>query len=318
MMKKYILFIAASVIIIVLVGLFLIKTEERTQLKMGTFVKVTLSGPRWLNFEVAFKRAFAAVDRVDAMASVYNKDSEVARLNQAAYLGPVAVSDDLFTLIRDSVKLSKDSDGAFDITVGPLVEWWRSYSNKNRFPSNNEVKRVLSLTGYDKLILDEAPKSVFYKKKGLVINLSAIAKGYAVDCAVEELKKLGFKSAIVNAGGDLYCLGRRSLFRPWRIGIADPRKKSSMAKLLYLSNKAAATSGGYEQYFTHKGKDYTHLIDPKTGYPKESRFYSVTVVAPRCVLADGIATAVAVGGEPVKDKIENLYPEVEIIIKNRP
>lgn len=317
-MKRYILFIIASLLVVILLSTpFCIKTEERTQLKMGTFVKIILRSLRWSDFDTAFREAFAAVDKVDAIASVYNRDSEVSRLNRAAHLRPVVVSDDLFTLISDSIRLNQDSDGAFDITVGPLVKLWRSYkSSKSPPPAADKINRVLSLVGYNNLILDESKKSVYFKKIGVTVNLSAIAKGYAVDRAVDALKELGFKSAIVNAGGDLYCLGKRDFFRRWRIGIADPQNKERIVKLLYLSNRAAATSGGYEQYFTYRGKDYTHLIDPRTGYPKESRAFSVTVVAPDCTLADGIATAVSIGGESLRSKLEELYPGIEIIIED--
>lgn len=315
-MKKTFLFTVVLLIVVLLAASVLIETEERTQLKMGTFVKITLCGPLWFDFDSAFKEAFAAVDRVDAMASAYNKDSEISRLNQTAGKGPVVVSDDLFLLISEAVKLSRNSQGAFDITVGPLIKLWKLYKEKKSLPSDSEIRRALSLVGYDKLILDHPKRSVSFARRGMSINLSAMAKGFAVDKAVAELKRAGFRSAIVNAGGDLYCLGKRNFLKRWRIGIADPDKKGEIARLLYLSNQAAASSGGYEQYYRYQGKDYPHIIDPKTGYSKESEFSSVTVVAANCMLADALATAVFVGGGPVKDSLKELYPSIKIIIED--
>jgi len=313
-MRKYIILL---LLIVILLGLaFYTKTEERTQLKMGTFVKITLTGPRWLDFDTTFTKAFAAVDKVDLIASIYNNESEVTRLNQEAAARPIKVSNELFTVIKDSIALSRYSNGAFDITVAPLVRLWGSYRKKDSIPTEQEVRKTLSLIGYDKITIDEADRSVYFKKKGMAIDLSAIAKGYAIDSTVKVIKEEGFRSAMVNAGGDLYCLGRKGLLRRWRIGIIDPHNRGMIIRVLTLSDRAVATSGGYEQYFVYKGKDYTHLIHPKTGYPIESIFSSVTVIAPNATIADGIATAVSVGTKAAAADIKRLYPDTEIIIED--
>ena len=292
----------------------LVRTQERTKQRIGTYVTVTLRGPFWLDFNSAFEKAFAAIDKVDSIASVYNKDSEVSGLNYAAHREAVRVSEGLFFLIKESVGLSRNSGGAFDITVAPLVDLWRYYKDRATIPSDSEIKDVLYSVGYGNIILNEFKKTVSFAKEGVSVNLSAIAKGYAVDKAIEGIKSLGFKSAIVNAGGDLYCLGKRDFINGWRIGIIDPKYKSRVIRIVNIHDKAVATSGGYEQYFTYNGKDYSHIIDPKTGYPVErSRLFSVTVIAPTCTLADGIATAVSVGGEAVKKRLKESYPGVEII-----
>ena len=146
------------------------------------------------------------------------------------------------------------------------------------------------------------------------IDLGAIAKGYAVDRAVHEIRKSNLRSAVINAGGDVFCMGKRKFMLPWRVGIRDPYHKDAIYKVLNISNKAVATSGGYEQFFLYGDKYYSHLIDPKTGYPANSRFSSVTVIADSCLMADAIATAVFVGGQAIKDKLETLYPEIRIVV----
>jgi thiamine biosynthesis lipoprotein len=289
------------------------ETQERTQLKMGTFVKIQLQAPRWYDFDNAFNKAFSAIDRIEKIASMYDEDSELNRINRTAHKRPVALSDDLFLLVKTSMELSRNSDGAFDITVAPLVRLWKPFiKGKALMPTAKEIKKTLEAVGYKKITLDEKRKTIFFTRRGMAIDLSAIAKGYAVDNAVAELKKAGCRSAIVRAGGDLYCLGKKNFYQPWHIGIRDPKNENNILGILYLSDKAVATSGGYEQFRYKEGKTFTHLIDPSTGYPKDKAYFSITVTAPNCMLADGIATAVSVGGDDLKNRLKDAYPDVDI------
>jgi thiamine biosynthesis lipoprotein len=312
MRKPLLLFLAIAFIFF---PSFLIRAQEQTELKMGTFVTIKLQGYIWSDFDSAFNEAFLAIDNVESIASIYKNDSEISRLNEKAYREAVVVSKELFSLIKDSLALSKDSDGAFDITVGPLVKLWRGYREKKSLPYNGEIEEALSAVGYKNIIIDEPKRTVRFLKKGTSLDLSSIGKGHAVDSAVEALKRCGFHSAIVNAGGDIYCLGRKNIFSRWSIGILDPQDNARIIKRLYVSDKAVSTSGGYQQYFTYKGKDYSHIIDPRTGYPvKKNRSFSVTVTAPYCAVSNRIATATCVGGEALKNKLEGKYPSVDIII----
>ncbi|MFH1867423.1 MAG: FAD:protein FMN transferase [Candidatus Omnitrophota bacterium] len=316
-MRRKIIPIALLVILtLIIAGVLLFETREQTKLKMGTFVRIVLHGERWLDFDNAFKKAFDAIDKIDKTANVYDPDSELSRLNQKACVEPIAVSNELFALIDYSLKLSDETDGIFDATAFPLVELWKRYQNGGQAPSTDEIDKALSFVGYKFIKLDESQKTVFFGKKGLALDLSAIAKGFAADRAIVELEKCGFKSAVVNAGGDLYCLGRKYFLMKWKIGIMDPADNKRIESILYLTDKAAATSGGYEQHFTYEGKEYTHIINTKTGYPKEVRFSSVTVIASACMIADGIATAVLAGGKNVKKEIQESYPGIDIIVKD--
>lgn len=310
---KFLLY--AVIIIIVLAVTFSLLTDqrERTEYKMGTFVSISLFGFRWHDFDPVFDKAFSAIDHIDNIANIYNEESEVSILNRTAYKSPVVVSNDLFLLIKDSKALYDASDGAFDVTVAPLVELWRPYWDRDAVPEKEIIQKTLDYVGSDKIVLNQPNQTVSFTKEGMKIDLSAIAKGYAVDKAIVAIKGSGFRSALVNAGGDLFCLGKKDLLFLWRVGIRDPRKKGDMLEILRLSNSAVATSGGYEQYFVYKNKDYTHLLHPKTGYPVESVFSSTTVVAKRCLVADAIATAVAVGGTDIISKLEDIYQDIDII-----
>lgn len=281
---------------------------------MGTFVDIRLTGFMWDDFDLAFKNAFEAIEKVERRADLYNSESELSRLNRSSQKMPFSLSEELFSMIYNSNIIYNESNGAFDITVAPLATLWKSHIKKKSVPKKSDIRQALAVTGSDKLVLDQERRTVFFKKKGMNIDLGAAAKGYAVDKAIYEIKRVNFRSAMINAGGDVFCLGKRRFIFPWRVGIRNPYNKNDIYKVVNMSNRAVATSGSYEQFFLHRDKYYNHLIDPKTGYPVNNVFGSVTVIADSCFMADAIATAVFVGGEAIKDKMKRLYPDIEIII----
>jgi len=291
-------------------------TQKRTQVKMGTFVEITLRGPAWTDFNKIFNKAFSEIDRVEKMVSTFDAKSPVSVINRKASHRPVKISPELFDLIEEAVLINKNTQGAFDITIAPLVQLWGFYKGKDTFPPEEKIKEALEMIGSGSMALNKSDKTVFFKKKLMQIDLAAIAKGYSVDKACEVIKMSGIKNAIVNAGGDLYCLGRRNVFKKWSIGIQDPAQKGEITKTIYLENKAAATSGGYEKFFTHNTKTYSHLIDPRTGMPKEE-FCNATVIADSCTLADALATAACIAGKEKTGDIKRKYNNVEIIISER-
>jgi len=161
-----------------------------------------------------FNKAFSAIDNISNIANMYKEDSEVSRVNKIAYKSPVVVSNDLFLLIKDSKALYDASGGAFDITVAPLVELWGPYQDRDAVPDKESIQSVLHYVGSDKLVLDHQKRTVFFKKEGMKIDLSAIAKGYAVDKSIEVIKECGFSSALVNAGGDIFAWEKRIFYFP--------------------------------------------------------------------------------------------------------
>jgi FAD:protein FMN transferase len=294
-------------------GFLSIRTESRTRIAMGTFVAIRLTGFAWDDFNSAFTNAFEAIESIEKTANIHDSKSELSTLNKSAYKIPFRPSEDLFYIIYISNSLYKETDGAFDVTAAPLTMLWKTGIKNKSVPNKRDIKQAFSLVGSDKIVLDNESRTVRFKNKGMSIDLSALAKGYAVDKAALEIKKSGFKSAMINAGGDISCIGSRNFIFPWRVGIRDPNNKEEIFKVISISGKAVATSGGYEQWFVSKGRYYTHIIDPKTGYPVDNFFNSVTVIADNCLMADAIATAVYVGGEPVRKKLQAIYPDVEII-----
>ncbi len=264
---------------------------------MGTYVEVTSPDPR------ASQIVFDEFARLEKIFSLYDKTSELSLLNQK---GDLVVSADLFDVLERSAALTQRSLGAFDVTVAPLALLWKKAIKNGRLPAKEEVEAARSLVGFDKVYLDPETRRVKLLHEGVRIDLGGVAKGYAVDKAVRRLREAGVPSAIVNAGGDLYCLGRHR-GKPWRVGVQGARPPETLVLRLDLADQAAATSGDYEQFFIFENKRYSHIINPKTGYPADSGVASATVVAPDAFTADGLATALVVlGGEAGRPMLAEL------------
>jgi len=276
------------------------------RIAMGTFLEVISPDKR------APGIVFVEIQRIENLLSKYNRDSEVYRLNK---LGKLKVSPDTFYVIKKSVEFWRSSDGAFDITVAPLVDLWGFTEKKYNLPKDAEIKSALALVGSDKIILHEENNVVEFKTPGMRIDLGAIAKGYALDLAVEKLKAANINSCLINLGGQIYCLGDR-FGLPWRVAIRSPRQKE-FAGYLKLKDRAVATSGDYEQYFSKGNKRYCHILNPKTGYPASGGIVSVTIIASDGLTADALATAIFVLGKVKGEAILRQFPGTEARIISR-
>jgi FAD:protein FMN transferase len=280
---------------------------KESRVMMGTFVEVISPDNK------AAGIAFGEIKRIEDLLSKYNQDSEVSRLNSA---GQLKVSRETYYIITRAKEFWLLSNGAFDITVGPLVELWGFKDKKYYLPLRAEIVQTLKRVGTDKIILNPADNLVKFAVPGMQIDLGAIAKGYAVDCAVRKLRENAIGSCLINAGGQVYCLGLKS-GKPWVVAIADPGKKGISGKLR-LVNKAVATSGAYEQFFIKGGVSYGHIFDPRTGMPADSGVASVTVVSDDSLTADALTTAIFVLGQEKGTSLAEKFPGVKIkIIKEK-
>jgi len=268
---------------------------------MGTFVEVISPDER------AAGIAFAEIQRIENILSKYKEASEVSRLNK---YGEINASPELVYILGESKRFWEASGGAFDITVGPLIDLWGFTDKRYRKPDEAGIKKTLELIGSNKIILNFSNNVVKFMFRGMKVDLGAIAKGFAVDCAVKKLKEAGIKNCLVNAGGQIYCLGTKDEL-PWKIAVRNPRGKD-LQEILELKDKAVATSGDYEQYFIKDKKRYSHILDPKTGYPANSGVVSVTVIAPDGLTADGLATAIFVLGKKKGLELAKRFPGVEV------
>ncbi len=265
------------------------KEFSKTRILMGTFVEIKAYGDERQTVLRAIDRAFSEMERLEKMMSNYREDSEVSLVERMAP-EEVKVSPELFEVVSKAVKVSRLSDGAFDITVGTLGRVWDF--EKGRVPERKELEALLPLVDYRKIELIPGRSAIRLERKGMSLTLGGIAKGYIVDRAMEVLRSEGIGDALINAGGDIRVMGKG---KRWRIGIQHPRKRNGLLGIIELSNGAVATSGDYERFFIKDGVRYHHILDPRTGMPARG-VESVTILAPEAWYADALATAVFVLG----------------------
>jgi len=288
------------------------EVHKETRLLMGTVVEITIGHPDRDLARVAAGEAFDEIARVDALLSSHNPRSEIARLNASGAAEAVAVSDEVFALLARADTIRTATAGAFDVTVGPLVELWQ-FDHGGRVPEEDELASALASVGGTRLELDGKAGTVRFLAEGMRIDLGAIGKGYAVDRAAAILGSAGIESAIIDAGGDIRLLGSRPGKDFWRIAVRHPREPSRFLLGLDLAETAVVTSGDYERFFMVGETRYHHILDPRTGHPAR-QCSSVTVVAPDTAGADAYATAAFVLGPEEGLRYLRSLPGVEGII----
>jgi thiamine biosynthesis lipoprotein len=262
---------------------------------MGTTFRVVLYAPDKAAADKAFAAAFEKVAELDKAMSDYNQQSELMRLckaNDAAPGKPVKVSEDLFAVLQKAQEVSKLSDGAFDVTVGPVVQLWRTARRTQQLPDPKELADAKAKVGYRMVTLDPAARTVALKAAGMRLDLGGIAKGYAADAALAVIRERGISQALVAASGDVTVGDPPPGADGWVVEIA-PIGKGLPARSVKLANASVSTSGDLFQFVEIGGVRYSHVLDPKTGLGLTGR-RSATVIAPKGVLADSLTKAAAV------------------------
>ncbi|MEN6454562.1 MAG: FAD:protein FMN transferase [Prolixibacteraceae bacterium] len=289
------------------------KVYKRTLLLMGSRFDITVVAGDSLQGNTYIDLAVAEVSRIERLISEWDPDSETSEINKNAGIQPVQVDPELFGLIERSISISKLTDGAFDISYASMDKIWRFDGSMTEMPSEEAIKASVSKVGYQNIILDKTHSTVFLKLQGMKIGFGAIGKGYAADKAKALLIGKGVQAGIVNASGDMNTWGKQPGGDEWKIAITNPLNKNKVFAILPIREGAVVTSGNYEKYVTFNGKRYTHIIDPKTGYPA-SGMISATVFAQKAELADALATALFVMGTEAGINRINQLPGVECIV----
>ncbi|MGE4357638.1 MAG: FAD:protein FMN transferase [Candidatus Omnitrophota bacterium] len=293
------------------------ETFKKEDMVLGTWGEITCLGKENI-CRRSLEKAFNEIRNLEKILSFFHPESEVTLINRAQGK-PVKVRKETFEVVKKAKEISQKTDGAFDITVAPLLEIWGFYDREKRVsPSSELVKKTLSSIGEDKIILSEDKGTITLNNPATKIDLGGIAKGYIVDRAIISLQNDGIKNALVNIGGDIFVLGEKNFRNPWQVGIQDPEDKEKIILTLRLKNKAIATSGQYENFRGFSGKKLGHIIDPRTGYPVENEILSVTVVASDCLTADALATAIFVlGKEKAPALLKEFCADAIIITKTK-
>lgn len=267
-----------------------------TEPHMGTRFRLTLCAPDEATARKASQAAFQRVAELDGIMSDYRATSEIMQLCKKAGGDPVPVSPELFTVLESAQEVARRTDGAFDVTIGPVVRLWRLARRTQRLPPPDELAAARSLVGWQLMKLDPKARTVQLTKPGMLLDLGGIGKGYTADEVLAVLRKHNITSALIAAGGDV-AVGDPPPGEPgWRVGIApldNPDKEPT--RFLLLKNYAVSTSGDSEQFAVIDGKRYSHIVDPKTGLGLLGSM-SVTVIAPRGITSDSLDTAIRVLG----------------------
>jgi FAD:protein FMN transferase len=281
---------------------------------MGTLVEISVFEKDKELAQLAIQKAFNEIKRIENLMSTHIPSSEITKINQSAGIQFQPVSPEVFEVVSRALYWAEKTHGAMDISMGPVQSLWDFDGNHPSLPDKDELKQALPKIDFRKIQL--ADQTVFLAEKGMRIHLGAIAKGYAVDRAIEILKDATIHSALINAGGDLKALGKRHDQTAWNIGLQNPRKPESILATFAIAEMAVATSGDYQKYFNHEGKRYHHILNPKTGYPVIG-VMSATVITKTVMDADALSTALFVLGAVKGLALINSLKETEGLLVDK-
>jgi thiamine biosynthesis lipoprotein len=293
------LLIITIILACILIIIFITGKYEKTEIikssyALGTIISLKVYGNK---AEKAVTEAIERLNNIDDKMSAFKENSEISKINSKAGVDSEFVSKDTFDVIEAAIKYSKILDGTFDPTIKPLVKLWGIGTKEERVPEKNEIDEILKLVNYKDVILDKSTYSIKLKYKNQALDVGGIAKGFAADEVRDIFYQYNIKSALIDLGGNIFALGSKEDGTPWKVGIQNPFKsRGEYVGILSVKNKSIVTSGNYERYFMKYGKTFHHIIDPKTGYPSQSKIISATIISDNSIDGDGLSTGVYIIG----------------------
>lgn len=297
---------------------------------MATRFEIVLHGKNPVSLRAAGEEAFREIDRLEAQLSLYRPNSEISYVNARAARGPVRVSPNLFALLQHAKRLSAETGGAFDITIAPLVQCWGFMGGGGKFPDAARLAGAKANVGMHFVHLNAPDFTVQFERDGVMLDLGAIGKGYAIEQAAEILRDAGVASAIIHGGTSTVCaIGRPSDSDSWKIGIENPQHRKdilsvrsgdkpgtvekSLLATIPLKDEALSVSAVWGKYFQADGKTFGHVLDPRTGHPVE-RSLLAAVALPGATETDALSTALLVSGAADHEKIFALRPGMKTLL----
>ncbi len=269
---------------------------KRQATLMGSVFEIILIEKDSSQASFYFNQVISEIERIENLISEWRPHTQVSEVNHNAGIQPVKVDTELFELTKRAIAYSEQSTGAFDISITALDKIWKFDGTMDTLPSESAIQKSIENIGYKNILLDSTNSTIFLQKKGMKIGFGSIGKGYAADKGRELLQSLGVVGGIVNASGDLSSWGTQPNGKPWAVGVSNPFKSHKIIKTLKLRYGSVATSGSYEKYAEINGNRYSHIINPKTGYPATG-LTSVTITGPSAEIANALSTSVMVLGE---------------------
>ncbi|WP_425628793.1 FAD:protein FMN transferase [Cellulophaga lytica] len=291
-------------------------TAHRTVKLMGNRFDFTIVAKETATANAYIDECIAEVKRIETIISSWNPNSQTTKINKNAGIVPVKVAPELFGLVERAIQISKVTDGAFDITYAALDNVWKFNINMEYLPTNAQVEKSIEKVGYRNIVLDKEKQTIFLAKKGMKIGFGAIGKGFAADKVKELMISKGVVGGIINASGDLTTWGTQVSGKKWLVGISNPLDADKIFSWLPIVDSSVATSGNYEKYIIFKGEKYSHIIDPRTGWPSKG-VKSVSVFAKKAELCDALATSIFVMGVETGMSVIEQLNGVEVIIVDK-
>ncbi len=282
---------------------------SKTDFMLGTVIEITIYDK---SDAAILDKALARIAEIESKMTINNAEtSEIIALNNASGVKEVKLSPDTFSVVERGRQYSQQSNGKFDITIGPVVKQWNIGTEDAAVPEKGELAEAVKLVDYEKLILNKESLTAKLESPGMKVDLGAIAKGYAADEVARVLKENGVEHAIINLGGNVMTVGGNPNGNPWKIGIQDPfNPRGDFLGIVPIKDQTVVTSGTYERYFEENGRKYHHILDTATGYPTENSLYSVSIIAGKSIDGDGLSTTTLLIGleEGIKliESIENV------------
>ncbi|KUG11201.1 thiamine biosynthesis protein ApbE [Elizabethkingia sp. HvH-WGS333] len=280
---------------------------------MGSRFQITLVDKDSISAEQNIDKAIAEITRIENLISEWRPETQISQVNQNAGIKPIKVDKEVFDLTKKGIYFSKLTDGAFDISIVAMDKIWKFDDSMDELPSEQAIKESVRNVGYQNIILDSINSTIFLKNPGMKIGFGSIGKGYAADKTRDLMKSMGVKAGIIDASGDISTWGTQPDGKPWAIGINNPFNDHKMAAVLYFKENAVTTSGSYEKYAEIHGKRYSHIMNPKTGYPSTG-LTSVTITGPNATMANGFSTSIMVLGEKEGLKLLKPFPEYHYLL----
>jgi thiamine biosynthesis lipoprotein len=293
--------------------------HEAARVSMACVYAIIAYGPDPARLPATLDAAFDEVDRIDRLMSHYKPDSPLSRLNREGARGPVAVEPELFDFIAEALRYSRESGGAFDITVGPLMKAWGFFQDDHRVPADQELRELRSRIGYAHVILDHRDRTIRFDASGVELDLGGIAKGYAVDRVAALLRSHGVASALISAGGStVFGLGAPPGRKAWEVSLQDPLDPGRVARRVHLRDRAVSVASSAEKAFEIGGVRYAHIMDPRTGRPVQG-VLSVAVLTATGTAGDALDNVLFVEGpERSRPYLERRPGTEAFILQPRP
>lgn len=307
-MKKFI-----SLFILVSIASYGQIIHKRKLILLTSPFEMTVVAKDTLEANYYIDLAIAEVKRVENLVSDWKPETQISRVNQNAGIQPIQVDDEVFQLVKRAIKISKLTDGAFDISYASMDKIWKFDGSMKVMPTPEAIAKSVEKVGYQKIILNEKEKTIFLRDKGMKLGLGGIAQSFIADNIRELLKSKGCISGIANVSGDIAAWGKQPDGKPWTVGIINPMNKNKVFATFPLIDSSIETSGTYEKYVIFDGIKYSHIINPKTGYPAQG-IVSVSVFAKQTEIADALAKGVFLFGVEAGLNLVNQLKGIECII----